>query len=229
MRGGGNDHQFRTGQGLMDFLGHRHRRAGIVLADDDQAGTADFLQPRGKIDFRDGMAAADVARHGRAADHGRHILHHFRARLPERLGEPARQRGLDQRLHALGLDGLDALGPQAGGIGRIAAGGVAQSQAREHARVLERVGLAYHPAHGQADEVSRLYAQRLQQAMQVIGQQLQRIGACRRAAAAVAAGIEAQHLVMFRQALCFLVPHMQIAGEGMAQRNPGSFALDRGS
>src|SRR5487761_2286946 len=65
MRRGGNDHQFRTGQGMMYFLGHRHRRAGIVLADDNQAGAADFLQPRGQIDFRDRMAAADVARHER--------------------------------------------------------------------------------------------------------------------------------------------------------------------
>src|ERR1019366_7384632 len=35
MRRGGNDHQLRARQRLVDFLGHRHRRAGIVLAHDD--------------------------------------------------------------------------------------------------------------------------------------------------------------------------------------------------
>src|SRR5471030_405788 len=42
----------------------------------------------------------------------------------------------------------------------------------------------------------------------------------------MAARVVAQHLVALRQALRFLVPHLQIAGEGMAQGEPGAFALD---
>ena len=68
------------------------------------------------------------------------------------------------------------------------------------ARILEREGLADHPAHRQPDPVAAIDAQRAQQPVHVVGEHVERVVAGGRVALAVAAGVEAQHLVVVRRA-----------------------------
>ena len=67
VRGLRQHHQFRARRVVVD-LAHRRGVRRVVGADDDEDRALDLLQPRGEVDFRNRVAAADVAGHRRGDD-----------------------------------------------------------------------------------------------------------------------------------------------------------------
>jgi hypothetical protein len=74
--------------------------------------------------------------------------------------------------------------------------------------------------------VRLLDLERVEQPLQIVGEQFQCVFAGRRARLAVATGVEAQHLEFLREHWHLRIPHVQVAGERMAHRQPRAFALD---
>jgi hypothetical protein len=160
-----NHHQLRARRVVVNRARHRGRGTGILLAADHQHRAFDFLQPPGEVDLGNRVAAADVARHRRRSDQRADPAHNLRVRFTVRLGKPALERGLNQRLHALRLGDTDALGPDRSGFRREVAGGVGEHEALKHARILERERLPDHAAHRQAGEVRALDAELVEQSL----------------------------------------------------------------
>ena len=85
--------------------------------------------------------------------------------------EKARDRALDQGVHAPpGSDGVDALLPQRGVTERVLAGGVAEDQRPQHARLPHGHRHAGHAAHRQPDEMRPRDLQRVEQGEHIVGQ-----------------------------------------------------------
>src|SRR6266851_310156 len=95
----------------------------------------------------------------------------------------------------------------------------AEHEALDHGRVLEREGLADHAAHGEPDEVRLRDAETVEQSLEILRHLIERVGPGGRARLPVAARVEAQHGVPGSEGLGLVVPHVQVAGERMAQRD----------
>ena len=206
---------------ISELMIHVNNTWGRQLAEHKAAGLY-RVQAAGKVDPRDGRAAAGEAIGGRGQDVGADARHHIGPGGPERLGEPARQRALEQRLHALRLRDADSLAPHLERIGRTLAGRVGEHQALEHARVREGVRLADHAAHRQADPVRAPDSEMREQAVHDLGEFIERVRARRCARLAMAPGIEAQHAEARREHIHLVIPHRDVAAERMGQREPGT-------
>lgn len=190
-----------------------------------QGRTVDLPEPVGEVELGNGLAAADVTRHRRAPDHLADTRHYRFVVAIEVLGEPAPQRWLDQRLHALLRRCLDPLLPDRQRFRRNPAGRVAEHQAAQASGIRDREAHPDHPAHRQADKMRPFDAQCVEQRTQVVREQVERVRSGRRIAATVAAGVETQHPETLRELRGLLVPHGQITGQRMAHHHPGTLAL----
>jgi hypothetical protein len=86
--------------------------------------------------------------------------------------------------------------------------------------------LADHAAHRQADEMRVLDLQRIEQPDHIGGELVEAVGALRCRRSAVAARVVAQHRESRRQRHGERVPHRQVAGQRMRERDPGAAAFD---
>ena len=191
-------------------LSRGRRRGHVLVAHDDQRTGRLGLQRGQRVGGRDGGAAAGITFHRRGADHRAHLRHQRRLCSAEGLGEPARQRGLFQRLQALAARDAHAVGPHRRARGGHLAGGIGQHHAVQHLGVSDGQHLADHAAHRQPQPMRARHAQVLQQAVGVVGQLRQRVGRRRHAGAAVAACVVAQHREVLRKRLHLRVPHAQV-------------------
>src|SRR5712692_9393061 len=210
-------HQLRPRYVLADVA--RARCGDVLLARDRQYRQLDVLQPGGGAELRDRLAAADIARDRRRGDQGADFPRRFA--FPERLGEPALEGRLNERLHALRLRGLDALLPLFLGLRRLRMAGVGEHQALEDSRMAEREQLADHAAHRQADETRARDLEMLEQGVKVLDQCLEGVGARRRLACAMAARIVDQDVPAVLESGDLPVPHAHAARERVAQGEPG--------
>ncbi len=86
---------------------------------------------------------------------------------------------------------------------------------------LERQRLTDHPAHRQADPVRVTDSEGGQELGRVVGQQVERVGAGRSLGASVPAGVVGKHAIACAQGRELRLPHRQVGGQGVAQRDHG--------
>ena len=98
----------------------------------------------------------------------------------------------------------------------------------------EETGIAFLPwsplgGSRQAHDIGshyREFAEVGEEAVHILGHLVERVIAFGCGALAVAAGVESQHLEAFGQQLHLVVPHVQVAGQRMRQRDPRAVAFD---
>ena len=122
-------------------------------------------------------------------------------------------------VHPLRLGQPDAVVPHRLALGTIAGGGVGEDEAPDRAREPQRHGHADQTPHGNADEVRLRDAQRLQEAVEVVGHLLEGVGAGGYRGAAVPAHVVTEDVVAVPQRGRLRVPQVEIGGEGVAERD----------
>ena len=125
------------------------------------------------------MAAPDIACHRCGTNHGTHLGNHIRTLRTKRRRKPTCDRGLHERLHALGLGRVNAFLPGGLGFCRDAAHRVTQRQALQEFRMLQRQELSDHAAQREAEKMGTGDPKRLQEGARVFRQGRERVGACR--------------------------------------------------
>ena len=195
----------------------RRRGAGVVGAADHQHRQADRRQLRHEVEVHDRGRAAEITL-GRCAED--RILDLLPAPGIARL-EGRRQvtvhRRLDDRRQRIGLaHRLDARAPNFNCAGRARRQGVAPQDRDQPVLMVERKGLADHPADRQADVVHARDRQPVEHRSDVAGEVLHRVVAGDRVAAAMPAHVEPQHAEpALQQRRDLLGPAAAVGGERM--------------
>src|SRR4029077_4373506 len=101
-----------------------------------------------------------------------------------------------------------------------------EDDALEDAGILQRESLTDHPAHREADPVRSRDPQLVEEPLDVVGELFERVRPRRRAALSMTAGVEAQHLELVREDRHLVIPHVEVAREGVTHREPGSCAFN---
>src|SRR5262249_3454397 len=135
----------------------------------------------------------------------------------ERVAEPARGLELDQggkaRTHRL----VGTLGPVLGGVRPVPGGGVDEAKRGRALGKDRRKGKRHHAAHRCAGDERRGPADVVHELVEILGEQLDRIGASGLVGGAVAAAVVGQDGGLAHQTLCDRPPELAIHGNRMDQ------------
>jgi len=104
-----DDEMVRAGPDLVPWL--REEQATVFCPPPTLLRAMDLAEPRREVEAAQRVAGLGVTARLRRAQHGAHRIDRVGRRRHERRREPALQDGLDERLHAVGEHGDDALVP----------------------------------------------------------------------------------------------------------------------
>src|SRR5713101_4895547 len=222
VHGARDDEHLRARDALMDQARHRGRRAGVLLADDDQRRTADSADALRQVHEADGSDGGSIAARVGFAQHGGDALHHLGMFRAKRLREPDRHGAVDQRRgHTFALGHADAVFPHGAHAGAVAGRRVAEREALDPPRLPERRRHADEPAHGDAHEVRLPDAERIQEIEEIARHLLEGIRSRRDIGAAVSAHVVAQDTESLREGRHVVVPERERDAQEMGQGDDG--------